>query len=237
MGKTRLVIADDEADLLAELRPLLERSGYEVATAVDGEDALAVIRKVRPNLIILDLLMPKLDGRDVLRRLRQEGDWTPVILLTRVNTSAERVLSLQEGADDYLNKPFDPLELVARVQAILRRTQRGSGSLAGSRFLNSAALRLDRQVRQVMLDGQPVVLTARAVGVLEYLMLNPGEIIPRERLLDEVWGWSYALETRAVDIRIAEIRRALDDNPDHPHFIETVVGQGYRFVGQVQGGS
>jgi len=235
MGKTRLMIVDDEVDLLAELKPLMERSGYQVISATNGEQALELIAAEKPDLIVLDMLMPRLDGRDVLRRLRESGNWTPVILLTKVNNTTERVLSLQEGADDYLNKPFDPLELVARVQAILRRTNSGSLPLSSFRRLVSDSLLLDRQTRQVALDGQPVNLTSRAVGVLEFLMLNPREIIPRERLLDEVWGWSSAIETRAVDIRIAEIRKALEEDSAQPHFIETVIGQGYRFLAEVHG--
>jgi len=235
MSKIKLLIVDDEVDLLAELKPLMERSGYQVISAINGEQALELIASEKPDLIVLDMLMPRLDGRDVLRRLRQAGNWTPVILLTKVNTPAERVMSLQEGADDYLNKPFDPLELVARVQAILRRTQQGSLPLSSFRRLISGELALDRQLRQVWLNDQPVNLTARAVGVLEFLMLNPQEVISRERLLDEVWGWSDALETRAVDIRIAEIRKVLDEASEQPGYIETVIGQGYRFLGVVQG--
>ena len=235
MAKTRLMIVDDEVDLLAELKPLMERSGYQVISAINGEQALELIASEKPDLIVLDMLMPRLDGRDVLRRLREAGNWTPVILLTKVNTPAERVLSLQEGADDYLNKPFDPLELVARVQAVLRRTQHGSLPLSSFRRLTSGGLVLDRQLRQIWLNGQSINLTARAVGVLEFLMLNPQEVISRERLLDEVWGWSDALETRVVDIRIAEIRKMLDEDSEQPHTIETVIGQGYRFLGTVQG--
>jgi DNA-binding response OmpR family regulator len=235
MAKTRLMIVDDEVDLLAELKPLMERSGYQVISATNGEQALEMITKEKPDLIVLDMLMPRLDGRDVLRRLRQSGNWTPVILLTKVNTTTERVLSLQEGADDYLNKPFDPLELVARVEAVLRRTQHGSLPLSSFRRLTSGKLVLDRQLRQVWLNDQAINLTARAVGVLEFLMLNPQEVISRERLLDEVWGWSDALETRAVDIRIAEIRKVLDEDSEQPGYIETVIGQGYRFLGIVQG--
>lgn len=235
MAKTRLMIVDDEVDLLAELKPLLERSGYQVVSASNGEQALEMAAAEQPDLIILDMLMPRLDGRDVLRRLRQSGNLTPVILLTHVNTTAERVLSLQEGADDYLNKPFDPLELLARVQAVLRRTQSGSLPLSSFRRLASGPLVLDRQARQVSLAAQAVNLTARAVGVLEFMMLNPHEIIPRERLLDEVWGWSSAIETRAVDIRIAEIRKSLGEDSEQPDYIETVIGQGYRFLGEVRG--
>jgi DNA-binding response OmpR family regulator len=228
------MIVDDEADLLAELKPLLERSGFDVVSALDGEQALALLSNERPALIVLDMLMPHLDGRDVLRRLREKGDWTPVILLTKVNTAVERVLSLQEGADDYLNKPFDPLELVARIQAVLRRTKGGSLPPATARLLTSGRLVLDRHHRQALLDGQPLNLTVRALGVLEFLMMHAHEIIPRDRLIDEVWGWSAAFESRVVDVRMAEIRKALDDDSGYPEFIETIVGTGYRFIAEVR---
>jgi len=233
--KTKLLIVDDEVDLLAELRPLLERSGYDVVTATDGERALEQVHEARPDLIILDVMMPRLDGREVLRRLRRQDDWTPVILLTQVGSSVERALSLQEGADDYLNKPYDPMELIARVQAVLRRTRRGRAPLTSHRHLQSGALMLDRQARKVTSDGTAVSLTARAFRVLEYLMLHAGEAVSRERLLDEVWGWSYPVDSRAVDIRIAEIRKALADDAADPRLVETVVGHGYRFLGQVEG--
>ena len=233
--KTRLLIVDDETDLLAELKPLLERSGYDVVTAIDGEQALERVSETNPDLIILDVMMPRLDGREVLRRLRQQDDWTPVILLTQVGSSTERALSLQEGADDYLNKPYDPMELIARVQAVLRRTQRGTAPLTSYRRLASGPITLDRQTRQLLIDNEDTNLTARAIGVLEYLMLHTGEAVSRDRLLDEVWGWSYAVDTRAVDIRIAEIRKALNDDASDPYYIETVVGHGYRFLGEVDG--
>jgi len=235
MSKTRLMIVDDEVDLLAELKPLMERSGYEVLSAINGEQALEIAAREKLDLIVLDMIMPKIDGRNVLRRLRESNNWTPVILLTKVNVPAERILSLQEGADDYLNKPFDPLELVARVQAVLRRTQRGSLPLSSFRYLVSGALTLDRQLRQVQRVGETLNLTSRAIGVLEFLMLNPHEIILREHLLDEVWGWSATLETRAVDIRIAEIRKVLEEDSGQPRYIETVIGSGYRFVADVVG--
>lgn len=235
MGQNKIMIVDDEVDLLAELKPLMERSGFQVISATNGEQALELAAKEKPDLIILDMLMPRLDGRNVLRRLREADNWTPVILLTKVNTPTERILSLQEGADDYLNKPFDPLELVARVQAILRRTQRGSLPISSFRHLVCGTLTLDRQMRQVRLSSEALSLTTRAVGVLEFLMLHPLEVVSRERLLDEVWGWSEALETRAVDIRIAEIRKALEKDAGQPRFIETIVGTGYRFLGEVQG--
>ncbi|MEZ4622547.1 MAG: response regulator transcription factor [Caldilineaceae bacterium] len=230
----KLLIVDDEADLLAELQPMLTRAGYQVLTAPDGEAALALVAQEAPDLIILDVLMPKLDGRATLRRLREGDNWVPVILLTQINTTLERVLSLQEGADDYLNKPFDPMELLARIQAILRRVERAAPSTATAQLLTSGELRVDRQARSVSHRGQLVELTTRAFDLLVFLMRNAQEAIGRDRLLDEVWGWSYAVSTRAVDIRIAEIRKALEDNADAPRYIETVTGYGYRFKPPVQ---
>lgn len=233
-----LLIVDDEPDLLAELKPLLERSGYAVVTAANGEQALSAVAQHTPDLIILDMLMPRLDGRAVLRRLRQSDNWTPVLLLTQVNTTSERVLSLQEGADDYLNKPFDPLELLARIQAILRRAAPKTGvSLDQAPRLQSGSLQLNRQARTVALDGQPIELTSRAFDLLAFLMAHPQEPVSRDRLLDEIWGWAYAVSTRAVDMRVAELRKALQDDAANPQFIETVVGQGYRFLPAVTGGS
>jgi DNA-binding response OmpR family regulator len=231
--KTKLLVIDDEPDLLAELKPLLERSGYEVSTAIDGVDGLQKIETWQPDLLILDVMMPHLDGRELLRRVRAAENWTPVILLTKVGGTTDRALSLQEGADDYINKPFDPFELLARIQAVLRRT-RQSQLVNPSHRLRCDGLLIDRTSRQAWLDGESIVLTARAFGMLEYLMDHAGEVISREQLLDKVWGWSYAVQSRAVDMRIAELRKALDDDPTGPCFIETVIGQGYRFLGQVR---
>ena len=181
--------------------------------------------------------MPRLDGREVLRQLRQAGNWTPVILLTRIGSPTERALSLQEGADDYLNKPFEPLELIARIQAVLRRIHHGTQPLTSFRKLACGSLLIDRQTRQATLEGRTLPLSARAFGVLEYLALHSQEVVTRERLLDQVWGWTYPVGTRTVDTRINELRRALDDDPDHPRYIETVIGSGYRFLGEVEGRS
>jgi DNA-binding response OmpR family regulator len=166
----KVLLVDDEQAITANLAPFLQRSGFAVSVAADGEDALCQISGIAPELIVLDVLMPKMNGREVLRRLRHSDNWTPVILLTQVGESTERAMALEEGADDYLNKPFDPHELVARIRAVL----------------------------------------------------------------DTVWGWDYPTGTRTVDTRIAELRRALDDDPAHPRYIETVPGQGYRVVGDVE---
>lgn len=232
----RILLVDDEPAITANLAPFLERAGFAVATAANGETALQLVQDFAPDLTVMDVLIPCLDGREVLRRIRQSGNWTPVILLTQVGSPAERAVALDEGADDYLNKPFEPYELVARIRAVLRRSRPGAPSLAGARLVRSGPLQVDRQTRRVMLANHPVPLTAKAVSVLEYLMLHPDEVVSRERLLDAVWGWAFPAASRTVDTRVAELRRVLHDDAEAPHWIETLMGQGYRFVGKVEAG-
>lgn len=232
--KPTILLVDDEPGITANLAPFLERAGFELAVATNGEAALLQVAASTPDAIILDVLMPKLDGREVLRRLRQSGNWTPVILLTQVGESTERAMALEEGADDYLNKPFDPYELVARVRALLRRARPGQPPLAMAHRLSSGKLLIDRSARRAWQDSREVTLTPKAFALLEYLMTHPDELISRERLLDAVWGWDYPAGTRAVDTRIAELRRLLGDDPTQPRYIETVPGRGYRFIGSVE---
>lgn len=233
-AKTKLLLVDDETAITNNLAPFLERAGFEVAVAADGEAALQKSGSFSPDMIILDVLMPRLDGREVLRRLRQSGNWTPVLLLTQVGEATERAMALEEGADDYLNKPFDPHELVARIRAVLRRARPGQPPLAAAERLTCRALVFDRRARRAWLKEEELNLTPKAAALLEYLMTHPDELLSRERLLDVVWGWDYPVGTRAVDTRIAELRRMLGDDPGDPDFIETVPGQGYRFTGAVE---
>jgi len=234
MSKPKILLVDDEQAITDNLGPFLERSGLAVAVAADGEEALRQVASFGPDLIILDIIMPKMDGRETLRRLRRSGNWTPAILLTQVGESTERAMALEEGADDYLNKPFDPHELVARIRAVLRRARPDQRPLASTRRLSCDNLILDRQTRRAYISSQELHLTPKAVALLEYLMMHPDELLNRDRLLDAVWGWDYPTGTRTVDTRIAELRRALDDDPTQPRYIETVPGQGYRFVGEVE---
>jgi DNA-binding response OmpR family regulator len=230
----KVLLVDDEPAITANLAPLLERSGFSVITASNGEEALAQVTASMPNLIVMDVLMPKLNGRETLRQLRQANNWTPVILLTQVGESIERAMALEEGADDYLNKPFDPYELVARIRAVLRRARPNQPPLTTAQRLASGNLLFDRSARRAWLDGQELTLTPKASAVLEYLLTHPDELISRERLLDAVWGWDYPTGTRTVDTRIAELRRVLSDDPAQPRYIETTPGQGYRFIGAVE---
>lgn len=235
-SRTKLLLVDDEAAITDNLTPFLERSGFAVIVAADGQAALRQVTAEQPDLIIMDVLMPQMDGRAALRQLRRNDDWTPVILLTQVGESVERAMALEEGADDYLNKPFDPHELVARIRAVLRRSRPGQRPLAAAQTLTSGPLRLNRITRRAWLNDQELHLTPKAVTLLEYLMTHADEPVSREQLLDSVWGWDYPAGTRAVDSRIAELRRALQDDPAAPNFVETVPGQGYRFIGPVDGG-
>jgi DNA-binding response OmpR family regulator len=231
---SHILLVDDESAITDHLAPFLERSGFSVQVAGDGEQALQYIEKESPDLVVLDILMPKIDGREVLRRLRKAGNWTPIILLTQVGEAFERAMALEEGADDYLNKPFDPHELVARIKAVLRRARPGKPPLSAAWKLTCGALTLDRRSRRAFLDDQELTLTPKALALLEYLLTHPDELVSRDRLLDVVWGWDYPVGTRAVDTRIAELRRALNDDASDPRFIETIPGMGYRFASDVE---
>jgi DNA-binding response OmpR family regulator len=231
----KILLVDDEPSITDHLSAFLERAGYRVECAADGVQALRRIESAHPDLMVLDVLMPEMDGRAVLRDLRSRGNHLPVILLTQVGEAGERAMALEEGADDYLNKPFDPRELLARVRAVLRRAQGSPVSLSSAWKLTSAGLALDRRARRAAMEGRVLSLTPKALALLEYLMTHPDELITRERLLDAVWGWEYPAGTRAVDTRIAELRRALGDEAEEPQFIETVTGEGYRFRAPVEG--
>jgi len=229
-----LLLADDDLTITNSLTPFFERAGFHVVTAANGADALEKAQNLRPNLLILDVLMPRLDGREVLRRLRRAGLQTPTILLTQVGDALERALALEEGADDYLNKPFESHELLARIRAVLRRSQSGQPSLSTAWRLAAYELTIDRRARRATINGQALDLSPKSFAVLEYLMTHPDEVISRERLLQLVWGWEYPAGTRTVDTRMFELRKALADDPAHPKYIETQAGEGYCFIAPVR---
>jgi DNA-binding response OmpR family regulator len=233
----KILVVDDEPGIRDLLAPFLERAGFKIQTAGDGVKALDKIKSFQPDLIILDVLMPEMNGREVLRQLREEENWTPVILLTQVGDAPERALALEEGADDYLNKPFDSNELMARIKAVLRRARKDQPPLAAARHLRCGTLVLDRTSHRVIFEDQEITLTRKATLLLEYFMTHPYEIISRSRLLDEVWGWDYAIGERAVDTRISELRGAFGGDASNPTFIETIPGEGYRFIGEVETGT
>jgi DNA-binding response OmpR family regulator len=233
----RLLLVDDDSGIRASLSAFLSRAGFQVETVSNGEQALLAIENSKPDLVVMDVLMPRLDGRETLRRMRQAENLTPVILLTQVGEATERAMALEEGADDYINKPFEPHELVARIRAVLRRMRVGKPPISTAWVLISGELHLDRRARRVTFRGQELNLTPKGLLLLEYLMTHSDEVISRERLLDVVWGWEKTVASRAVDARIAELRRALEDSADNPAYIETAIGAGYRFIANVERGA
>lgn len=224
-----ILLVDDDDAIRAGLAAALLRSGFRVVEARNGLEALKMVEAHAPDVIALDILMPELDGREVCRRLRQAGNWTPVIMLTQISATGEKIASLEEGADDFLNKPFDSYELIARLRALLRRQAVAGRPAQLASVLVSGPLRLERETQRVWLEGRDVPLSNKAFGVLAHLMSRANVIVSREQLLDQVWGWDDPTGIRTVDVRIAEIRRKLGDD-----FIETVPGEGYRFVGTVK---
>ncbi|MBN1267239.1 MAG: response regulator transcription factor [Anaerolineales bacterium] len=228
-----LVIDDDETGTSA-LCSFLKRCGFTTFSASNGREGLQSVQFSAPDLIVCDVLMPEMDGREFLRCLRAEKYRIPVIMLSRVGETHEKVLSLEEGADDYINKPYDPLELVARIRSVLRRSQMYQPSLSYAWMLTAGDLLMNRQRREVYLQGELLQLTRRAFLLLEYMLTHPDEILSRERLLEIVWGWENLVDTRTVDTRIGELRKALHDQAEQPRYIETVPQEGYRFIHPVK---
>jgi len=234
--EAKVLVVDDEDAIRTGLTAALRRARFNVLEASNGEQALALVEAHHPDVIVLDILMPEMDGREVCRRLRRAGNWTPVIMLTQISATGEKISSLEEGADDYLNKPFDSYELIARIRALLRRQMVSGRPAQLAPVLVSGRLHLERESQRLWLDGEEIVLSNKAFGVLAHLMSRPHAVVPREQLLDQVWGWDDPTGMRTVDVRIAEIRRKLGDTATEPEFIETVPGEGYRFIGDVKAG-
>jgi len=228
--RPRLLLIDDDEAITSVLGPFLDRAGFEVRTAGDGAAGLEAFRAGGADVVVLDVSMPIMNGRQVLRQLRAEGRWTPVVMLTQVGAAGERAMTLDEGADDYLNKPFDPVELISRVRAVLRRAGGARPLSAERQVLQARGLRIDRVAHRAFLDGKELILTPKAALLLDYLMSHPDELHTRQRLLEVLWGYEHPVGTRAVDNRIAELRRALGDDAADPTYLETVAGQGYRFL-------
>jgi DNA-binding response OmpR family regulator len=227
MAPTILVV-DDEARIVKLVRDYLERAGFDVLAAHDGETALTLARLERPDLIVLDLMLPGVDGLDVCRRLRQESG-VPIIMLTARVEEADRIVGLELGADDYVTKPFSPGELVARVRATLRRV---SGQVGPATILRAGDVELDTAALAATVAGQPVDLTPTEFQLLATLVRQPGRIFSREQLLEAVHGVAFDGYDRSVDSHVKNLRRKIEPDPREPRYIQTVYGVGYRFVGR-----
>ena len=221
----KILVVDDEAKIVKLVRAYLEQAGFTVVVAEDGQTALIQARREKPDLVILDLGLPGIDGLDVARTLRREGD-TPIIMLTARVDDTDRIIGLELGADDYVSKPFNPRELVARVRAVLRRT---AGSAPPVEILRGGDLVLDVSAHLVTLAGQSLDLTPTEFDLLQVFMQNPGRAFTRLELLDRVQGDAYEGYERTIDAHVKNLRAKLGDDPRHPRYVQTVYGVGYKF--------
>jgi two-component system, OmpR family, alkaline phosphatase synthesis response regulator PhoP len=226
MAKTILVV-DDEARLVALVKAYLTEAGFRVVTASNGREALFVARQEKPDLIILDLMMPEMDGYEFLRLFRKEQD-TAVIMLTARLEETDKVLGLELGADDYVTKPFSPRELAARVRAVLRRTGKAAAEPAVLRYGN---LVLDQAAHRLTVDGRDVDLTPTEFALLATLMGTPGRVFNRLELLERIQGDAYVGYERTIDAHVKNLRAKIEPAPRQPRYIETVFGVGYRLAG------
>jgi len=222
----RILVVDDEPHIVELVRYNLLQEGYDVIAAGDGETALGRARAERPDLIVLDLMLPGTDGLEVCRQLRRETA-IPIIMLTAKGGELERVVGLELGADDYVTKPFSPRELVARVRAVLRRRVR-EVSPPTQEPLHIRSLRLDPVTREATLADRPVDLTAREFDILRLLMRHPNRVFTRDFLLEHLWGHDFYGGTRTVDMHVSRLREKIEDDPVHPTYIMTVRGVGYK---------
>jgi two-component system alkaline phosphatase synthesis response regulator PhoP len=221
---TKILVIDDEPSIVTLVQAYLKPEGYEVFTATDGPSGLKAVRVFKPDLIVLDVMLPGMDGLELLSRLRRESQ-VYVILLTARTEETDKIVGLSVGADDYMTKPFSPRELVARVKAALRRIQTGSGSGVEGSVLAFRHVRVDTGARQVTVDNDLIDLTASEFDLLLALAENRGRVLSREQLLERVWGGSYFGEMRVVDVHLGHVRQKLG----YPDLIATVRGVGYRF--------
>jgi len=222
-SKETVLVVDDEPNIVELARLYLEAEGYRVVAASDGREALSRVKEIHPALVVLDLMLPELDGWEVCRRLRAESD-LPIIMLTARSDDVDKIVGLELGADDYLTKPFNPRELVARVRAVLRRS---APKLQVDRPLTVGQVTINPAAREVIICGQPVHLRGKEFDLLHTLVQNRGIVLSRSQLLDLAWGYDFYGDTRTVDVHIGQVRRKLKGSDVH---IETVRGIGYKLV-------
>ena len=229
MTGKKVLVVDDDAKIVELVRLYLARDGYQVLTAFDGVEALRLAREAHPDLIVLDLMLPGIDGLKVCRALREESD-VPIIMLTARATEEERLNGLDMGADDYVIKPFSPRELAARVRAVLRRLPEDS-SQRGPKEIMSGELMLNTETHEASLAGKPLKLTPMEFRLLAVMAAAPGVVFSRGKLIDKVFGHDFDGFDRTVDVHILNLRRKIESDPEHPKYIRTVYGSGYKFSG------
>jgi DNA-binding response OmpR family regulator len=222
----RILIVDDEPHIVELVRYNLVQEGFEVSVAYDGPEAMAKAKEENPDLVILDLMLPYVDGLEVCRHIRKDSS-VPILMLTAKDGEQERVVGLELGADDYVTKPFSPRELVARVRAILRRTARET-ERPGPGPISTGGLVLDPTTHEVRLGGRLIDLTTKEFDLLQLLLGHPNRVFTRDFLLEHIWGYDYFGSTRTVDMHISRLREKIEDDPANPTYITTVRGVGYK---------
>ncbi len=228
----QILVVDDDHDIVRLVRAYLEKAGFRVTTAHDGETALHILRRDRPALVVLDLMLPDHDGWDITRLVREDPSLaqTPLIMLTARIDDPDKITGLEMGADDYITKPFNPREVVARVRSVLRRSQ-GNYLPHQRRVLQLAELIMDLDRREVMVNGQPVELTVTEFNLLRTLLENPGYAFTRSELIEQALGYEYEGSERTLDSHMRNLRRKIEPHPGQASYIQTVYGVGYRLVG------
>ena len=226
----KVLVVDDEKLIVKGIRFSLEQDGMDVDCAYDGEEALKLIRENKYNIILLDVMLPKLDGFQVCQQVREFSD-VPIVMLTAKGEDMDKILGLEYGADDYITKPFNILEVKARIKAIMRRTARKEANSQTARILVKGTMRIDCESRRVFIGEREINLTAKEYDVLELLAMNPNKVYSRENLLDLVWGIDYPGDARTVDVHIRRLREKIEMNPSEPKYVHTKWGVGYYFQG------
>jgi DNA-binding response OmpR family regulator len=227
MNGPLILVVDDERSISEVVSLYLTRAGYRVKIAHDGQSALQFLAGQKPDLVVLDLMLPEVDGLEITRRLRAVGD-TPIIMLTARRSETDRILGLEMGADDYVTKPFSPQELVSRVRAVLRRTQ-GSPQPSTERALEYSGIRIDPATRLVEVNGRELSLTAKEFDLLWFLASHPRQVFNRDQLLDNVWGETEYLDPSTVTVHVRRLREKVEADSSNPRYIHTVWGVGYKF--------
>ncbi|MGL4730462.1 MAG: response regulator transcription factor [Clostridium sp.] len=227
MADKRILVVDDEEHIVELIKFNLEKEGCNVTTANNGTEALKIAKEKQPDLILLDLMLPGIDGLEVCRRVRKDGEISeiPIIMITAKGEEIDKILGLELGADDYITKPFSVRELVARVKAILRRT--GNKKEVSDFIFENISINFDKH--EVRKNGQRIELTLKEFELLEILIKNEGKVVTRDFLLDKIWGYEYVGETRTVDVHIRHLRQKIEKNDKNPMYIQTIRGIGYRF--------
>ncbi len=232
MEKHVILAIDDEAHILELLKYNLEKEGYQVLRADTGEEGLALLKSRQADLVLLDYMLPGIDGMEVLRRIRRDPELAlvPVIMLTAKGEETDKVLGLEMGADDYVSKPFGVRELSARVKALLRRSGPKEKERQAGKILRAGGLVIDCDAREVTRDGEPVELSRKEFDLLALTVRHRNRVFTREQLLEQIWGYEYSGETRTVDVHVRSLRKKLEADPEHPRYLRTVRGVGYKFV-------